>query len=110
MNPKTLVSIVCSLLAAVSHTQGKLFYAAKSGYRMTLGSVAYITVTLICTDHDLIIYHTGALIGTLPTLQHRVSGQFHIIDSKTLFFEDFNYDGGGPGQSGITMIRVLLTH
>ena len=40
---------------------------------------------------------TGVLIGTLPTEQHQVSGQFHIIDSKTLFIEDFNYDGGGPG-------------
>ena len=40
----------------------------------------------------------GALIGTLPTLQHRVSGEFHIIDSKTIYIEDFNYDGGGPGM------------
>lgn len=40
----------------------------------------------------------GGLVGTLPTEQHRVSGQFYIVDSKTLFIEDFNYDGGGPGE------------
>ena len=45
----------------------------------------------------IILYYTGVLIGTLPTEQHQVSGQFHIIDSKTLFIEDFNYDGLGPG-------------
>ena len=44
--------------------------------------------------------HTGSLVGTLPTEQHRVSGQVYIVDSKTIFIEDFNYDGGGPGQSG----------
>ena len=51
-------------------------------------------------DNGIISTHldcTGVLIGTLPTEQHQVSGQFHIIDSKTLFIEDFNYDGGGPG-------------
>ena len=42
---------------------------------------------------------TGALIGTLPTEQHQVSGKFYVVDSKTLFFEDFNYDGTGPGKS-----------
>ena len=41
--------------------------------------------------------HAGVLIGRLPTEQHQVSGNFYVVDSKTLFFEDFNYDGGGPG-------------
>lgn len=45
-----------------------------------------------------LIYYTGVLIGTLPTEQHQVSGQFHIVDSKTLFIENFNYDGQGPGS------------
>ena len=27
-----------------------------------------------------------------------MSGQFYIVDSKTIFIEDFNYDGGGPGK------------
>ena len=40
----------------------------------------------------------GGLVGTLPTEQHRISGELYIVDSKTLFIEDFNYDGGGPGQ------------
>ena len=41
---------------------------------------------------------TGGLIGTPPTEQHDVSGRFYIVNSKTLFIEDFNYDGGGPGM------------
>ena len=48
--------------------------------------------------HTLIDHFTGGLIGTLPTEQHGVSGQFYIVDSKNLFFDNFNYDGGGPGE------------
>ena len=48
-----------------------------------------------------LIYYTGVLIGTLPTEQHQVSGQFHIIDSKIIFIEDFNYDGGAPGIANL---------
>ena len=49
-------------------------------------------------NHLIIHTCTGALIGTLPTEQHQVSGKFYVVDSKTLFFEDFDYDGGGPGK------------
>ena len=38
---------------------------------------------------------TGGLIGNLPTEQCGISGQFYIINSKTLFTENFNYDGLG---------------
>ena len=38
--------------------------------------------------------YAGVLIGRLPTEQHQVSGNFYIVDLKTLFFEDFNYDQG----------------
>ena len=27
-----------------------------------------------------------------------MSGRFYIVNAKTLFIEDFNYDGGGPGM------------
>ena len=47
--------------------------------------------------------YSGVLIGTLPTEQHQVSGKFYVVDSKTLFFEDFNYDGGGPGKKNIKL-------
>ena len=57
--------------------------------------------TCTCTQHgESYIVCTlciGSLVGTLPTEQHRVSGEFYVVDSKTLFIEDFNYDGGGPG-------------
>ena len=48
----------------------------------------------------------SVLIGSLPTEQHRVSGKFHIIGTKTLFFEDFNYDGGGPGEYAINRFEI----
>ena len=44
------------------------------------------------------INYTGGLIGTLPTEQHDVSGEFYVVNSTTIHFEDFNYDGGGPGE------------
>lgn len=40
---------------------------------------------------------TGGLVGTLPTLDHDVSGNLYIVDSRTIFIDDFNYDGQGPG-------------
>ena len=46
----------------------------------------------------LFFFLSGALIGTLPTEQHQVSGQFYVIDSRTIFIENFNYDGAGPGN------------
>ena len=45
--------------------------------------------------------HSGGLIGTLPTEQHGVSGQFYVVDSKTLIIDNFNYDGLGPGESNV---------
>jgi hypothetical protein len=47
---------------------------------------------------------TGDFIGNIPTEQHQVSGKFYIVDSKTIFIEDFNYDGGGPGT--LTSYRI----
>lgn len=34
----------------------------------------------------------------MPNEQHGISGTFHVIDEKTIYIEDFNYDGGGPGN------------
>lgn len=48
----------------------------------------------------------GGLVGTpigKPT--HEISGKFYIVDSKTLFIEDFNYDGLAPGEY---MLYILL--
>ena len=47
-----------------------------------------------------------------------MSGQFYIVDSKTLFIEDFNYDGGGPGKLAMdfcyhawsSFLKALLTN
>ena len=41
-------------------------------------------------------YYVGTLVGILQGA-HLISGNFHIIDSKTIFLENFNYDGGAPG-------------
>ena len=43
------------------------------------------------------MHFVGIEIGQLPTEQHGVSGTLYVTDSRTLSFEDFNYDGLGPG-------------
>ena len=55
-----------------------------------------------------ILYTVGVEIGNLPNEQHGISGKFHILDSKTIYIEDFNYDGGGPGTYGILSCTCLL--
>ena len=52
--------------------------------------------------------HAGVLIGTLPTEQHQVTGQFHVLDSKTILIENFVYDGLGPGAKAISLIVCIL--
>ena len=47
----------------------------------------------------IIPYSIGVEIGTLPNEQHQISGTLHVLDSNTLYIEDFNYDGGGPGEA-----------
>ena len=50
--------------------------------------------------YDFSVLHNtilGGFIGNLPNEQHGISGKFYVVDSKTIFIEDFNYDGGGPG-------------
>ena len=52
-------------------------------------------------------YFIGGLIGTLPDLaNHQISGNFYIVDSKTIFIEDFNYDATAPGQNSE---RIVVT-
>ena len=64
---------------------------------------------LVPSRHPTLIDHfTGGLIGTLPTEQHGVSGQFYIVDSKNIFFDNFNYDGGGPGERERDCFYILL--
>ena len=51
------------------------------------------------------------LIGTLPTLQHRVSGTLYAEGDRTFVIENFNYDGLGPDafvyvyEKGVTVSR-----
>ena len=40
----------------------------------------------------------GVMIGTLPTLEHDVSGDLFVEDSETFCIQDFTYDGRGPGM------------
>jgi len=44
-------------------------------------------------------------VGVLPTLAHRVSGTLYVENNKTLFIENFNYDGGGPGMLAVVVIK-----
>ena len=38
-------------------------------------------------------------VGDFTTRAHGVSGTVHILSSKKIFLQNFNYDGQGPGQS-----------
>lgn len=62
---------------------------------------------MITARYAAFIVYIGGLVGTLPNEQHRISGEFYIVDSKTLFIEDFNYDGLGPGEC-INILLILI--
>ena len=56
-------------------------------------------------------FFTGGLIGTLPDrARHRISGNFYIVDSKTIFIENFNYDATAPGNNIILAGVAKLKH
>lgn len=40
----------------------------------------------------------GKDLGPLSQLHHGVRGRVYAVDSKTLFIQDFHYDGEGPGE------------
>ena len=50
----------------------------------------------------------GGFIGNLPNEQHGVSGKFYVVDSKTIYIEDFNYDGGGPGTKELYLYGPIM--
>ena len=52
----------------------------------------------------------GVEIGTLPNEQHDISGTLHVLDSTTLYIEDFNYDGNGPGEKEIIRFYKVIVH
>jgi len=41
---------------------------------------------------------TEVEVGSLPTLQHEVSGTLYLVGTKSLRIKDFHYDGLGPGM------------
>ncbi len=43
----------------------------------------------------------------LPNEQHDLGGVFHILDSKTIYIDDFEYDGGGPGDTDRIIDYIL---
>ena len=52
------------------------------------------------------------LIGTLPNLQHRISGTLYAVGDRTFVVEGFGYDGLGPDafvyvyEKGATVSRT----
>ena len=52
------------------------------------------------------------VIGDLPNEQHGIDGNLYVVDSTTLRFEDFDYDGQGPGtfcpKKEILVIKHIL--
>lgn len=44
------------------------------------------------------VRYFGKELGPLAQLQHGVRGRVFAVDSRTLYLQDFHYDGQGPGQ------------
>ncbi len=63
-------------------------------YKAAITSAQYNSIIILYILSSTVI---GILIGSLPNEQHGLSGQFHILNSKTIYIEHFIYDGGGPG-------------
>lgn len=42
--------------------------------------------------------YVGRPLGALSQLQHGVRGRAFAVDARTIFLQDFHYDGEGPGQ------------
>ena len=61
--------------------------------------------------HVLLPAAQRRLIGTLPNLQHQVSGTLYAEGDRTFVIENFNYDGLGPDafiyvyETGVTVSR-----
>ncbi|XP_038219633.1 protein Skeletor, isoforms B/C isoform X3 [Zerene cesonia] len=54
------------------------------------------TLTLLLAVGSSQGRHYGKEIGALSSLQHGVRGRLYAVDSRTLFLQDFHYDGVGP--------------
>ncbi|CAG4973259.1 unnamed protein product [Colias eurytheme] len=54
------------------------------------------TLTLLLAIGSCQGRHYGKEIGALSSLQHGVRGRLYAVDSRTLFLQDFHYDGVGP--------------
>ncbi len=65
--------------------------------------VSSLLAVIHCTVQDKIcqshLFLAGVEIGVLPNEQHNLGGVFHIVDTKTIAIDDFEYDGGGPGDT-----------
>ena len=48
------------------------------------------------------------VIGDLPNEQHGIDGNLYVVDSRTLRFEDFDYDGGGPGELSVSKYSQIV--
>lgn len=52
--------------------------------------------------------YLGRELGALSELHHGVRGRVFAVDARTLFIQDFHYDGEGPGQYLLTpFIKVV---
>jgi hypothetical protein len=41
--------------------------------------------------------YLGKRLGALSQLHHGVRGVVHAVDARTIYLQDFHYDGAGPG-------------
>ena len=65
---------------------------------MNLQAAVHVEYEFIALSSCMHNYaYAGGRVGSLDTLQHQVSGTLYFIDTRTIFIDDFNYDGQGPG-------------
>lgn len=50
----------------------------------------------------------GRELGSLSQLHHGVRGRLFAVDARTIYLQDFHYDGEGPGTLLYRLIFVYL--
>ncbi|KAJ8709908.1 hypothetical protein PYW08_009912 [Mythimna loreyi] len=73
---------------------------------LAMTPAAAIALLLLLGSASAQVRYFGKELGALSALQHGVRGRVFAVDSRTLYLQDFHYDGEGPaayfyvGKSG----------
>ncbi|KAJ8715832.1 hypothetical protein PYW07_010314 [Mythimna separata] len=64
--------------------------------RLAMSPAAAIALLLLLGGASAQVRYFGKELGPLASLQHGVRGRVFAVDSRTLYLQDFHYDGEGP--------------